>query len=340
MQSRIAKTIETTKQEAQYDACVKRLLSEKIILAWILKECVDEFKAFSIERIMKDCIEGEPKVGEFAVDQDELDREEELSGGRIEGLNAEDISIREGKIYYDIRFSAVVPDTKEPVQLIVNIEAQKSSKTPYPLIKRAIYYASRMISSQKNTVFAKSHYEKLRKVYSIWIQMNVDEDKADTITKYRITEENIVGTVHEEEKNYDLLTVVMLGLGKAGEGEGEEEEGAEEEGRQILRLLDILLSGEKKPEEKKELLERDFDIPMTESMTEGVNEMCNLGEGLYESAYEKGYEKATLNTKAQSIIDLMDSMDIGEEKAMRLLKIKADERDYYHGKIGELLAVK
>lgn len=39
----------------------------------------------------------------------------------------------------------------------------------YPLIKSALYYCARLISSQLNTVFTGSHYEKIQKVYSIWI---------------------------------------------------------------------------------------------------------------------------------------------------------------------------
>ena len=77
LHSVVAQTIDTTGQEAQYDACVKRLLSEKIILAWILKECVDEFQPYSVKQIMKDCIVGEPKISVAAVDQDEPDGAEE-----------------------------------------------------------------------------------------------------------------------------------------------------------------------------------------------------------------------------------------------------------------------
>ena len=68
VQSAIFETIDTADQEAQYDTCVKRLLSEKIILAWILKECVSEFERYSVPQIMKDCIEGNPKVAVIAVD--------------------------------------------------------------------------------------------------------------------------------------------------------------------------------------------------------------------------------------------------------------------------------
>ena len=317
----ISKIIDTSDQEAQYDSCVKKLLANKLILAWIMKECVAEFKQFSVSQIAGECIEGEPQVSTVAVDQDELDYLEEMSDISIEGMNTEDNSVKEGKVFYDIKFVAIVPNTKEPVQLIINIEAQKSDKTPYPLIKRAIYYVSRMISAQKNKVFTKSHYEKIRKVYSIWIQMNVDEEKANTITKYRISEEQVVGDVFEKESNYDLLTILMLRLGNA--------EAASD--KPILRLLDVLLSVDKRPEEKKAILENDFDIPMSASMSEEANNMCNLGEGIR--------EKATLEAKAQSIIDLMDSMGISIERAMELLKIKTDDKEVYRQSVGDMLAI-
>ena len=321
MQSKIAKIIDTTQQEAQYDSCVKRILSEKIILAWILKECVDEFKPYSIQRIMRDCIEGEAQISEIAVDQDELDYTEDTDGA-IEGQNTEDSSIREGKIFYDIRFSAIVPDTKEPIHLILNIEAQKSDKTAYPIVKRAIYYVSRMISAQKNTIFTKSHYEKIRKVYSIWIQMNVDEDKANSITKYRIAEEQVVGNVSEKESNYDLLTIIMLRLGAANEAGG----------RPILRLLDILLSAEIKPNEKKTLLEKNFDISMSAKMKKEANAMCNLGEGIREQTEQ--------STRIDDVLNLMKSFKISAEEAINALRIPDSERPSILDKVGKRLSVK
>ena len=55
-----------------------------------------------------------------------------------------------------------------------------------------------------------------------------------------------------------------------------------------LRLLDVLLSSGKRPDEKKEILNKDFDIPMSVKMSKEVQTMCNLGEGIYEKAYEIG----------------------------------------------------
>ena len=315
-QTVLASAISTVDQEAQYDDCVKKLLSEKVILAWILKECTDEFKDFPIQKIVRECIPGKPEVSVIAVDQDELDRGDIL----IEGMNTEDSSIREGKVYYDIRFRAVVPDTKKPIQLIVNVEAQKSDETPYPLIKRAIYYGSRMISAQKNRVFVKSHYEKIQKVYSIWIQMNVGSERANTITRYRILEENIVGTVKEKVRNYDLMTIMMLGLGDPGTAFS----------KPILRLLDVLLSGEMKPDEKQDLLEKDFKIPMTEKMQEEVNVMCNLGEGLVEKTARKTRLETRKETSQEKNVDhtlvVMGRLKLNAAEAVEWLDIPEEER--------------
>ena len=40
----IAKNIRVADEKASYDAACKRLLSEKIILAWIMKNCLEEYR--------------------------------------------------------------------------------------------------------------------------------------------------------------------------------------------------------------------------------------------------------------------------------------------------------
>ena len=62
--------------------------------------------------------------------------------------------------------------------------------------------------------------------------------------------------------------------------------------RKASSIANVLLSSEKRPDEKKEILNKDFDIPMSVKMSKEVQTMCNLGEGLYEQAYEKAYEEA------------------------------------------------
>lgn len=147
-------------EKEDLDAACKKLLANKVILARILKSCVEEFK---------------------------------------------DCSLRD-------------------------IECQASFYPGYPLVKRGVYYGGRMISSQYGTVFTKSHYEKLEKVYSIWICINPPMYRKNSINIYSLTEQQLLGDVREKKENYDLLTVALLCLG--------DEDDANCEG--IFRLLTIL----------------------------------------------------------------------------------------------------
>ena len=47
----IAEDIHATDQRAQYDAACKRLLSQKVILAWIMKSCLKEYQDCDIKDI-------------------------------------------------------------------------------------------------------------------------------------------------------------------------------------------------------------------------------------------------------------------------------------------------
>ncbi len=132
---------------------------------------------------------------------------------RVQSVGQEDTSLTEHTITYDIRFTALAPSDGEPIRLIINVEAQGSNTPGYPLLKRAIYYCSRMISAQYGTEFTNADYDKIKKVYSIWICLSPKKEQQNTITRYRMCEENMAGTVRADKAEYDLLTVIMLCLG-------------------------------------------------------------------------------------------------------------------------------
>jgi len=52
----------------------------------------------------------------------------------------------------------------------------------------------------------------------------------------------------------------------------------------LLKFLEVLLSEEKSPETKKEILETEFDVPMTQTLESEVRRMCNLSQGVKERA--------------------------------------------------------
>lgn len=307
----LAKNIAAAGDRADYDAACKRLLANKVILAWIMKSCVEEFRDFTVDEIAEHYIEGSPQIAQTAVNPDEVT---DSQGEQIEGSKTEDSTIKEGTVTYDIRFYAVVPRTAETIKLILNVEAQSDFYPGYPIIKRGLYYCSRMISSQYGVEFTNGHYEKIRKAISIWICADPPKYRKNTITRYAVQEENVVGDIAEKRENYDLITAVIVCLGNEGD----------DKYTGILRLLEVLLSSERKPDEKKRILQDDFNIKMTRELESEVLLMCNLSKGIE----EKGIKEGILS----SIQNLMESMGWSAEQAMAALKIPESERvQYVHG---------
>ena len=280
------KDLEVSRAKEIYDESCKNILANKIILAWIMKSCMKEYKDCSIRDIADRYIEGTPEISQREVHRDEAPASDP---GKIRGENTEDKTVNEGTVRYDILFRAILPQGQERIELIINIEAQKDFYPGYPLIKRGIYYGCRMISSQYGTIFTNSHYEKIQKVYSIWICFNPPEKRKNSINIYSVKEKNVVGKVKEKEADYDLLTAVMICLDSGKEEkEGNHQEGTEES--EILRLLEVLFSTERELKEKEKILENEYGITMTYEEKEEVEKMCNLSEYVWEKGIQEGLQ--------------------------------------------------
>ena len=310
----IAQGLHVTDDSAGYDAACKRVLSEKAILARIMKACLEEYKDCDVNDIAEKYIEGTPQVSAIPVLPDE-------DSPIISGMDTEDKSVHEGTVTYDIRFRAVVPNSGEQIGLIVNVEAQNDFYPGYPIIKRGIYYCCRMISSQYGREFTSSHFEKIKKVYSIWICVNPPKNRENTITRYRLVEEHLVGEATELVRNYDLLSIIMLCLG------GSDRENYDG----VLRMLDVLLSNETSEEEKRKILQDDYDIQMTQTMEREVSVMCNLSKGVREKGIAEGLAKGMTNGISASIKSLMETMNLPIEQAMAALKVPEAEWQKYKG---------
>ena len=236
---------------------------------------------------------------------------------KVQGMGNEDISQNEGTVYYDVRFNAIAPSTEEHenIRLIINAEAQNRFKLKYPLTKRAVYYGSRLISAQHGTVFTKSDYQKLRKVYSIWICVNPAKKFRNTITRYSLKPETIIGNAVEAPENYDLINIVMVCLGKMEEWND----------NNLIKFLGVLFQNELSAREKKDILERDFNIPMTEIFESEVDDMCNLSQGVAEEAMQKGIEKGIEQGRIHALIELVNDGVLTIEKAAEKAGMSVEE---------------
>ena len=146
---------------------------------------------------------------------------------------------------------------------------------------------------QYGTEFTDAHYERIRKVYSVWVCANPPKYRENTITRYALAEE------------------------------------------------------------KKAILEEEFEIEMTRTLESEVQTMCNLSKGVeergiaigmergmkqgmergmkqgMEQGMERGIECGMETAILDSIRNLMETLKLTADQAMAALKVpEAKQREY------------
>ena len=290
MNTEIANAVNAAGDKAQYDTRVKRLLAQKSILAHILVKTVDEFKGMKPEDVVK-YIEGEPSISVVPVEPGLANMEKtDAIGQRIVGLNTENAEINEGLVRFDIIFYVRMKNGLS--QIIVNIEAQKDEPTEYNILNRAIFYVSRLISSQKERDFVNTNYDDIKQVFSIWICMNMDDN---SLSHIHLTKDEMLKP-YNWKGNLDLLNIVLIGITN--------EIPEHDEKYEMHRLIGALLSSELKEQEKLDIIEHEYNIPISQEFREDVRIMCNLSIGIEERAAERATKKATEKTSEKFILNM------------------------------------
>jgi hypothetical protein len=302
--------------DSAYDAACKRVLSEKVVLSRILHDWVDGFDSVAPEEIEQTCFEGNPRIGEEPVGRDE-----HASYERIRQLNVEDSTVGEGDSSFDVRFAVRNPgaDANEVLLVEVDVEAQNKFDPGYPITKRGIFYAGRMLSMQGANVVSHSKYERLRKVISVWVCVNVPEDKTKTVTRFSLGQENLVGGAVFNRGSYDLVDVIVVCLGKdAKSAQG------------TLGLLGTLFARDMSVSDKLTRLRDDFGIALTREQEGAVEDMCNLSVGVREAGRKEGRKEGRregrLDALAAAVRDLKESLSLTEDEAFDALRVPEEDR--------------
>ena len=310
MNTEVANAVNAAGDKAQYDTRVKRLLAQKSILAHILVKTVDEFKGMRPEDVVK-YIEGEPGISVVPVEPGLANMEKtDAAGQRIVGLNTENAEINEGLVRFDIIFYVRMKNGLS--QIIVNIEAQKDEPTEYKILNRAIFYVSRLISSQKERDFVNTNYDDIKQVFSIWICMNMDDN---SLSHIHLTKDELLKPCNWKG-NLDLLNIVLIGITN--------EIPEHDEKYEMHRLIGALLSSELKEQEKLDIIEHEYNIPISQEFREDVRIMCNLSTGIEERATEKTSEKFILNMykKGYTLDQIADVAETGVDEVEAIIKKK------------------
>lgn len=321
MDASIKKTVRASDKDAQYDEKAKKLLGHKIILAYILVNTIEEFRGMNPKEVVN-YIEGEPYISVVPVDSGMTNvkkgKERDDSGKELEkdtktteqviGLNTESSEINEGMIRFDIIFYVRMKDGL--TQIIINIEAQKEEPSEYKILNRAIFYVCRVVSSQKGRDFVNSEYNNMKRVYSIWICMNMKEH---SLSHIHLKEEQIIGS-HKWKGDLDLLNIIMIGIAKNLP--------EKEEKYELHRLLAALLSSNLEVEDKLDIIEKEYNIPLENDIRKDVKEMCNLSQGIREEAFEEG--RKSERQKFKKLISGMRKEGFSPEQIAALAEISVE----------------
>lgn len=273
MNTELKSAVMATDRDAQYDNSAKRLIAHKIILARILVKTVEEFKGMDPLEVAA-LIEGLPYISAVPVEPGLTNAVHFQNGQRLVGFNTENQELNEGLVRFDIVFYVRMKDGLS--QIIINVEAQKDEPGEYEILNRAVFYVSRLISSQKERDFENSSYDDIKCVYSIWICMNMEEN---TMSHIHLTKEDLIGS-YEWKGNLDLLNIIMIGLAK--------ELPEHDETYELHRLLGALLSRELTIDEKLDIIGNEYDIPLEENFRKDMSTMCNLSQGVKEEGIAIG----------------------------------------------------
>lgn len=121
----------------------------------------------------------------------------------------------------------------------------------------------------------------------------------------------------------DLLNIIMIGLAEDVSGK--------EEKHELHRLLGAVLSEKMKTDEKLEILEKEYHIPMEQSLEEEMKSMCNLSDGIEERALEAGRREGIETGRKEGI-------EIGIKSGKKELLRQKIEKKLAKGKSIEVIA--
>lgn len=301
--------------KTRYDRYCKKLLTHSDVLALILANCVPEFKGMALR-----------EVEEHIIDASRSDNTvvDELGTNMIVGLANEDRSVENEPIIYDMRFQARIPEGRSTdgrliAEMFVNVEAQNEFDPGYYLHKRATYCVSRLIASQKGTFWRNSDYNKIRKVYSIWLCMNHPNLDSGFINHYGITENHVFGNASFKEDRFTDFNFIVVGLNDTSSVNS------------MVKALSGYFSDKTSRKEKCKYLE-DAGIEVSVEIQKEAAEMCNFSDNIERKAMAQGMARQNLelvyrviSTKGVSFEGAVEYLCLTDEEANAVRELLSEE---------------
>ena len=187
-------SIDNIKNESTEDKKFKEFIRRTDVLAAFLHAYVDEFKDCSRETII-DCIQ------------------KENSDKYVQERNVFPDSGKKNEIEVDTLFRVKLPESDGSVAVYVNIEGQNKYYLPYKIERRVEAYVSELIAAQRGIEYKGQEYDKIKKVYSIWLLFDHPERRKNAIIRYDRTPKIVYGDYKPDQMKFDLANITIVYVG-------------------------------------------------------------------------------------------------------------------------------
>lgn len=288
----------------KYDQAAKMLWRNREILAPLLKYAIRELADLPVEDIIR------------LIDADSISEDTPVSDLPPTAIpqSTELGSATEKPITYDFRFKVKNPKLSTTDLLVVmhvDLEFQNSYRPvlkngkSYPIIKRAIYYTARGISSQLGRITKKTNYSDLEKMISIWlVNEQIPLALQNTATRYYISKEDFIGDTDEPTDNYDLMEIIIIRRGENGD---------------ITKPIFDFLKGVFDADIQ--AIDRYTPVSDNPELVKEVTDMPGMSQTIYKNGYDSGYD----NGYDACVLSLIKDGDISIDRAAQKLDKTTDE---------------
>lgn len=240
----IAEVHDRNQRNTTYDGFCEKVITDKQTVAWMIKECVEEFKDIVIEDIIHRIV-SEPILD---VSRDET---ADLP------FEMEDYSISGAVILYDISLGVIFPDSEkaENINLLLYAVEQISCNESYPIVCHAIHYVGRYTEKWKqrkgNCIASNCLFPK--RVYPTWIVIESNKMMHGLYKHYTI-EKEYSKTKYGILKEDDRLSIKIMCLNDPYDHN--------DKNHDLMEIFYILFAAALTSEAKKRLLEQKYGITM------------------------------------------------------------------------------
>ena len=297
------------------DAYFKEFIKNKYMLSTVLMGCTDEFKDLDMEQTLSyldvedDCVKVRDRNTRFHTEDD-------------------------SELVMDSVFYVKSPNNGT-IAIIVEIEGQERNNPGYPILNRAIAYASELIHDQKGKEYIGDDYGSLKKVYSIWCMMNPKMKDRNTIVNYRM-----IGSYNEPYSSRlpiddpDLMRIVMVNIGGS---DGLSREGQSKNTEQMMKILNLMFKEDLNAAVKKKVLNEQYNIPISDSLSEAIRGISmGFVEEFRKGRQESRDEDMYVETLSQVASNLIETTGMTIDEAITNMKVPDEYIPFVKKRVNEL----